>query len=70
MTIREYTCVLAGGERFAFTSLCDAIQAVRRFWPAAYFQGDGRRVLAWTDEAASQDDDGARAVATIQGALS
>lgn len=67
MTIVGYTCVLAGGERFEFKTLCGALQAVRRLWPLAFFQGDGSRVLAWPSKAErDQDDEGWCAVATIR----
>jgi hypothetical protein len=66
MTIQGYTCSLAGGERFEFASLCEALTAVRSLWPTAYFHGDGSRVLAWSTEAESENDDGRRAVAAIR----
>ena len=43
----------------------EAIAALRAIYPDLYVDTDGGRTLAWTDEDAAENDDGARAVAEL-----
>lgn len=57
----------SNGGRDEASNLNEAKAIIKRKYPSAFFWDEGERTLAWRNEAESENDDGAKAVAEILG---
>lgn len=53
----------ANGRHVTYETRDEAIEAIMAAYPDAVIYDDGGRTLVWRDQEASENDDGARAIA-------